>query len=144
HFSFSQSGGQEDDLSQRVLSNQQLMRTDMEKAYANIEIFLEEAVKTGNKDAELTLLANKCRYFQITGNISELIIASEYLHSKASAYSDINMQAVAKKYLGEAYQRSELFDDAVKELNNALAILKNEELDNENTINSKANIYISL
>lgn len=143
-FTFSQNNNQENTLFQRAVSNQDLMNTDLEKAYRNIEEMLSEAVRTKDKNAELTLLANKCRYFLVKEDVGELIHIAEYFYSKAVLYKDIRMQAVAKKYIADAYRLNGLYDEAINELNLSLDILKRANQNDDNVKNTTANTYVGL
>lgn len=133
----------EPSLDERVAENQKLLLTNLETAKINIDRLLKEAVSTKNKDAELILLANTCRYYFQKENAVELLKSSERLFRKAEEYEDIRIQALSKMYLAESFKLNNLFDDALLQLELALKLIENEDSTKVNVINTKSNIYIS-
>jgi tetratricopeptide (TPR) repeat protein len=144
HFCFSQSSDQEDTLYQQVLLNQELLNTDMEQAFQNIESLLVKAVNQNDVASEMALLANKCRYYLTRQNVSELIKTAEHLYAQAVKYRDIRSQAAAKKYIADGFRLNGLYDRAIEELNVSLTILDRAKPNDDNIKNTRANTYISL
>jgi tetratricopeptide (TPR) repeat protein len=130
-------------LHERALENQKLMLTELDRAYLNIEMLLEEARMNQDYKIEIFLLANKCNYFFQKEDPQNLINTSEELFKKAVAYNDFRLQSVAKMYLAEALKFNGLYTDALNELEEALIILEKDDSLSLNVINSKSNIYIS-
>lgn len=121
---------------------QTLLTTDVEKASVVIDELLEEAIAQKDKKIELQLLANKCRYYFHKQDIDGLILASDNLFKKAVEYKNRRSQATAKMYLAEVFKSNELYKDAIKELEEALKILEDEDSTDLDIISTKSNIYI--
>lgn len=130
-------------LEERINENQKLLLTDLEAAKINIDLLLEEAISEKDNKAELTLLANICRYYFQKEDASNLLKSSERLLEKAKEYEDIRNQALSKMYLAESFKLNNLFKDALFELENALKLIEKEDSSKINVINTKSNIYIS-
>ena len=130
-------------LEERIDENQKLLLTDLDAAKINIDLLLEEAISIKDNKAELTLLANTCRYYFQKEDAANLLKASERLFEKAREYEDIRVQALSKMYLAESFKLNNLFDDALFELENALELIEKEDSNKINVINTKSNIYIS-
>lgn len=134
---------EDDAFRKKVLANQSLMHSDVEAAYKNVEIYLKEAKEKGDWKAELYLMANRCRYHYLKENPDELIKAAEMLTNRAKQFNDFRMQAIAVGYIADAYTLNELYDEALKKLEESLVILDKIPTENENVINTRANIYVS-
>src|SRR5690554_1660805 len=130
-------------LEERIDENQKLLLTDLDAAKINIDLLLEEAISIKDNKAELTLLANTCRYYFQKEDAANLLKASERLFEKAKEYEDIRNQALSKMYLAESFKLNNLFEDALFELENALKLIDKEDSNKINVINTKSNIYIS-
>lgn len=129
------------DFRSKVLSNQSLMNSDLERAYLNMEVYLKEAKERGDHKSELYLLTNHCRYFELKQNPEELIKAAKKLKEKAVDYGDIRLQAVAINYTAKVYRMNDMTEEAQKKIEEALMLLEKDAVKNENIINTRANIY---
>lgn len=141
---FAQDRLEDDAFRNKVLANQNLMHSDVEAAYKNVEIYLKEAKEKGDWKAELYLLANRCRYFYLKENPNELIKSADVLNNRAKYFNDFRTQAVAASYIADAYSLNELYDEALEKLDESLVILDKTPTENENVINTRANIYVSI
>jgi len=130
-------------LQHKAQQVQTLLTIDVEKAFVVIDELLEQAITQKDRKTELQLLANKCRYYFHKQDIDELMLASDNLFKKAVEYKNSRSQAIAKMYLAEGFKSNELYKDAIKELEEALKILKETDSTDLNIINTKSNIYIS-
>lgn len=129
------------DFRNKVIKNQSLMNSNLEKAYQNIEIYLEEAKERGDQKSELYLLTNRCRYFELKQNPDELMKAAKELKEKAIQYDDIRLQALAINYTAKVYRMNEMKEESQSKMEEALILLEKGSSESINTINTRANIY---
>lgn len=132
------------DIKEKIADNRNLLITDTEKVFENIDELMDEAIEMGYKEGELILLSNRCWYYS-RRDLNKGIKASEQLKLKAKSYGNPYYEAVSYEYLSYIYSLSELPDNAIDEFRKGIKILN--KLDNNQTnediIHTKANLYTS-
>lgn len=129
-------------LREKISDNSDLLMTDTEKAFHNIDELLKEAVSAGDKEAELILLSNLCWYYS-PRDMNKAIETSHTLETKAKAYNNLYYQAAAHEYLSKAYSYSDLPDKALEEFRKQINILNriDDERLNQDVIFARVNAY---
>jgi Bacterial regulatory proteins, luxR family len=110
-------------LQESILENRQLLLTDPDKAFYNIDDLLDQAVREHNKDAELTLLSRRCWYYT-NKDLKKAIDATRTLQAKAEEYRNIHFQATAHVHFSNIYLSSELPEKALEEFEKTIELLK--------------------
>lgn len=136
-------------LKNRIVSNSKLFKTNIDKAYRELNPLLKEAQQLKDSIAELKILDRKCRYFYNKNTLDSLIISSEKLQKKSNEYHNAYYEAMSNIYIAETYSINKFHDKAIKYLNSAYELLQKESTENEkifyakaNVLNSFANIYL--
>lgn len=141
---FSQSDIKKSPLRERIAINQELLTTNQEKAFFNLDELLKEAILTRDHGAELALLSNRCWYYNRKTNIEKSIESAQYLESKAKSYENIYFQARAHDYLSEAFSLNGFYDEAIAQFQKSMSLLLKENPEDQKTNYAKANSFITV
>lgn len=134
----------EKSLQERMTENRELLITEPDRAFSEMELLLEEAISTNDYSNELILLSRICWYYNYSTDINSLIHAAQLMEKKAIKYKDKRFEATAHIYLSSAYAANNLYEKAIAEFDKALAILEKEDSKDTNIILAKANAYTHL
>ena len=132
-----------DDLKSLVTQNNQLLMQNLDLAYSKINPLLKLAIEQNDQQAELKLLDQKCKYYYQKNQIDKLIDAGQDLLKKSEKYQDTYTQVMANIYLAEAFSMNGFYDVSIKNLNNALAILRKDSSKSLRNFYAKANVLSS-
>jgi DNA-binding CsgD family transcriptional regulator len=137
------------DLKNKITTNSRLFKTNIDKAYIELNPLLKEAQQLKDSLSELKILDRKCRYFYNKNTLDSLIISSEKLQKKSSEYHSSYYEAMSNIYMAETYSINKFHDKAIKYLSSAYELLQKENPKSEkifyakaNVLNSFANIYL--
>lgn len=137
------------DLKNKIVVNSKLFKTNIDKAYKELNPLLKESQQLKDSLSELKILDRKCRYFYSKNTLDSLIISSEKLQKKSSEYHNAYYEAMSNIYMAETYSMNKFHDKAIKYLSSAYDLLQKENPKSEkifyakaNVLNSFANIYL--
>lgn len=137
------------ELKIRITNNSKLYKTNIDKAYSELNGLLKQSVILKDSISEMKLLDRKCRYFYSKNMMDSLIITSENLQKKSHLYKDIYFEAMSNIYIAETYSINKFPDKAISYLNSAYKLLQKGDPNSErifyaksNVLNSFANIYL--
>ncbi|WP_343659114.1 hypothetical protein [Chryseobacterium sp.] len=137
------------DLKNKIASNSRLFKTNIDKAYIELNPLLKESQQLKDTLSELKILDRKCRYFYSKNILDSLIISSEKLQKKSAEYHYAYYEAMSNVYMAETYSMNKFYDKAIKYLSSAYNLLQKENPKSEkifyakaNVLNSFANIYL--
>src|SRR5690554_2441281 len=85
---------------------------------------------------ELSGLSSKCNYFNGIHDFKNLLKTAQTLFEKATEYKNPAYQAIAKKFLSDAFLGMNLFDEAIRELDEGGIIIK--RLNKPDQVSSRA------
>lgn len=133
-------------LQTKIVENDSLFNNGQpEQALYNLEGLLDQAIKSGDRLSELTILSHKCKYnYFLKVDLKEMLSSGNELKQKAERYDNPLYRAKAHKYLGQVYFFNELYDKATVELQKGLDVLNNTEKQETYIIKEKANLYYAL
>jgi len=142
---FAQDDAHVNSFQKKVDAMQQLLKSDPDPGYKQLELLLDEAIEKRDHFSELTLLSNKCWYFLRKADFQNVIHFAKKLEEKAVEYDNIKYRGVAHIYLSQVYIDNELYERALEEYEKAIQILDKANENDPKIIQSKANahIYIS-
>lgn len=124
-FVFSQNAGHRQKvttLDEGILENRQLLLTDPDKAFYDIDDLLDQAIAEHNRDAELTLLSRRCWYYT-NKDLKKAIDATRILQAKAEEYKNIHYIATSHVHFSNIYLVSGLPVKALEEFNTAMELM---------------------
>ena len=139
---FSQQSSAQKDLLKKTNENFHLLKKNPEKAFRNAQEIEKVAIKINAEEAELSALSTECGYYKTKSDFEKLLTTTKSLSQKAELYGLPTYQAIAKKYLFEAYIFSGLPDKALTELQNGLEMI-NKVPEDSLAIMTKANLLIA-
>lgn len=131
-------------LEQRIEENHSLMLSDPDYAILETDLLLEEAIKTNNKDAELSLLSRKSWFYIRKSDLKSALNEVQYLEKKATEYNDYYWQAYAHQYLVEIYALNNLQKKAISEFEKSLVLFDKSDRTKEDVNYAKGNLYMRM
>ncbi|WP_343609214.1 hypothetical protein [Chryseobacterium oranimense] len=131
------------DLENKVIANSKLFKTNIDKAYIELNSLLKESLQLKDSLSELKILDRKCRYFYRKNTLDSLIICSEKLQKKSSEYHNAYYEAMSDIYMAETYSMNEFHDKAISYLSSAYDLLQKENPKSEKIFYAKANVLSS-
>lgn len=93
-------------------------------------------------EAELIETIEKCSYYKAHIDLESLKNEANQLFAKAKEYKQPNYQAIAKYYLFEVSLFTELYDKALKEINDGMKYVERAEREGSLSRGTKINYYI--
>lgn len=109
-------------LEERISENRELLMTNPDKAFYDIDDLLKEAIKEQNKEAELILLSRQCWYFT-NKDLKKAIDATKKLQAKAEEYKNVHYLATAHVHFSNIYLSSGLPVKALEEFELAIELI---------------------
>ncbi len=140
---FSQSKGNHQEFKNKVASNTELFKTNIDKAYLQINQLIKESRILKDSVSEMKLLEKKCRYFYNKNRVDSLIISSEKLQKTSKEYNNVYYEAMGNIYIAETYSVNKFYDKAIFYLNNAYEILQKDQSESRKIFYAKANVLSS-
>lgn len=140
---YSQSQKTRKEFKNKLNENSELFRTDINKAYLELNQLIKTSRILGDSLAEMQLLERKSRYFYNKNLVDSLIISSEQLHKVSAQYENAYYEAMANIYIAETYSVNKLYDKAIVHLNNAYSILQKDQSKSKKIFYAKANVLSS-
>lgn len=131
------------ELKAKITNNSKLYKTNIDKAYQELNGLLKQSVILKDSISEMKLLDRKCRYFYSKNMMDSLIITSENLQKKANKFNDIYFEAMSHIYIAEIYSINKFPDKAISNLNSAYKILQKGDPESEKIFYAKANVLSS-
>lgn len=131
------------ELKAKITNNSKLYKTNIDKAYHELNGLLKQSVILKDSISEMKLLDRKCRYFYSKNMMDSLIITSENLQKKANKFNDIYFEAMSHIYIAEIYSINKFPDKAILNLNSAYKILQKGDPESEKIFYAKANVLSS-
>ncbi|GEJ45951.1 hypothetical protein CRS_25590 [Chryseobacterium sp. ON_d1] len=86
------------DLKNKVISNSNLFKTNIDNAYLELHSLLKESQQLKDSLSELKILDRKCRYFYRKNTLDSLIISSEKLQKRSREYNNVYYEAMSDIY----------------------------------------------
>lgn len=143
-FFFSYSQKEQTPLQKKIQENSQLLMQDPDKAITEMNGLLKEAVREKDSISELIILGNQCWYYDNKFAYGKSIEAAKNLETKAKKYKHSQMEAMAHLSLLSTYSQNSLYDSALKEFEKAMEVLSKVDSNDNRTLFSKVNLYISV
>ncbi|WP_159447436.1 helix-turn-helix transcriptional regulator [Moheibacter sediminis] len=129
-------------LEDKIADNRKLFQERPEQALYDIGKLLNEAEKSGQKNSELNLLANRCEYYYfLRVDFEQMINSALELQKKAITYKNLLYEAKSHKYLSQAYSFNELFEKSLEELELGMKVLSRADAKDSLIILEKANFH---
>lgn len=129
-------------LEERISENRQLLLTNPDKAFYDIDNLLKQAIKEQNKEAELILLSRKCWYYT-NNDLKKAIDATKMLQTKAEEYKNVHYLATAHVHFSNIYLISGLPAKALDQFEKASELFNktNYKADTEDFTTLRMNAY---
>ncbi|RWW91645.1 hypothetical protein EPI11_18680 [Flavobacterium cerinum] len=129
-------------LEERISENRELLMTNPDKAFSDIDNLLKQAIKEQNKEAELILLSRKCWYYT-NNDLKNAIDATKKLQAKAEEYKNTHYLATAHVHFSNIYLISGLPVKALDEFEQASELFNktNYKADPQDVITLRLNAY---
>jgi DNA-binding CsgD family transcriptional regulator len=131
-------------LQKKIQKNSQLLLQDPDKAIVEMSALLKEAIRQKDSISELIILGNQCWYYDNKFAFGKSVESAKNLEAKARHYKHPQMEAMAHLSLLSAYSQNALYDVALKEFDYAMGILSKTDANDNRTLFSKVNLYISV
>lgn len=131
-------------LEEKIIENNDLMMTNPEQAFAEIDGLIDEAVKTHNKEAELNLFSRIIWYHIRKSEYDRAIEWVQRMDKKAIEYESLYWQAIAHQHLIEIYAYSDLPQKAVSEFEISMNLLSDSKVSEEKLNYAKALNHIKI
>ena len=131
-------------LDAQIAANNDLFMTNPNKAFVNIDVLMERAIKQGNKEAELSLLSKKTWYFIRKTDLKQALKSAQELDAKAIQYDNYYWQSAAHSHLLEICSFNGLQEQAIMEFNKSMALLDKSKQSDDKVNYSKAINYIKI
>lgn len=131
-------------LDQKVKENQEMLMTDSDKAFNQMDELIEQALSEENQEAELSLLSRKTWYYFRKTDLKEALKEAQKLESKAIKYKKTHWQTAAHGYKLEIYSLSDLYEEAIREFETTLKLLDQSDRPEDDINFSKAICYIKV
>lgn len=138
-------------IAQKMEAKQELQYTDsdsynssprdFEQMLIRADSTILQARKLNLPRAELSGLGDKCRYFAGVYDFTNLLKTAQILFEKATEYNNPRYQAIAKKFRSDAFLSMNLFDEALKELDEGLNLINRITQPNSAIIRAKADLW---
>lgn len=141
--SYSQSHKEREQFKNKLKSNSGLFRTDINKAYLELNQLIKTSKLLKDSLAEMQLLERKSQYFYNKNLVDSLIISSEQLQKASERYENVYYEAMANVYIAETYSVNKFYDKAIVHLNNAYSILQKNQSKSKKIFYAKANVLSS-
>lgn len=131
-----------DDLSEKITNNQFLFKTDPQKAFKEIDMLLDEAIKLKDANAELRILSTRYEYdYLLKIDFEQMISSANILKDRAIVHKSLLYEAKSHKYLAQTYSFNELYDKSLEELRLGMEVLERADAEDAYIIMEKANIH---
>ena len=121
-------------LDEKIIDNNELMMTNPEKAFEEIDLLMDGAVISQDHNAELNLMSRKIWYYVRKSEFDHAIDAVQKMEAKAKQYGIKYWQAIAHQHLIEIYAASEIPEKAIAEFEITMKLL-NDSDKSEQTLN---------
>ena len=131
-------------LDAQIAANNDLFMTNPNKAFVNIDVLMERAIKQGNKEAELSLLSKKTWYFIRKTDLKQALKSAQELDAKAIQYDNYFWQSAAHSHLLEICSFNGLQEQAIMEFEKSMALLDKSNQPEDKVNHSKAINYIKI
>ncbi|SDI67981.1 hypothetical protein SAMN05421846_111157 [Chryseobacterium taeanense] len=141
--SYSQSQKEREQFKTKLKSNSSLFRTDINRAYLELNQLIKTSKLLKDSLAEMQLLERKSLYFYNKNLVDSLIISSEQLQKASERYENVYYEAMANVYIAETYSVNKFYNKAIVHLNNAYSILQKSQLKSKKIFYAKANVLSS-
>ncbi|ALM47848.1 hypothetical protein AMR72_02405 [Flavobacterium psychrophilum] len=129
-------------LKESVVENRQLLLTNSDKAFNDIDDLLDWAIKEKDKETELILISRQCWYYT-NKDLKKAIDATKKLQAKAEEYKNLHYLATAHLHFSNIYLSSDLPAKALEEFEVITELLDktNYKADPQDLITLRINAY---
>lgn len=131
-------------LDEKIVRNHDLLMTEPDRAFDELDELEQQAITEANKDAELAVFSRKTWYYIRKTDLKKAMQAAQNLEAKSVEYDNLHWQATAHAHLLEIYSLSNLPEQAKKEFEIAIDILNQSEKPDDDINNSKAIAHIKV
>lgn len=131
-------------LDEKIEQNEKLFKESPEQALKILDQLIEEAKVANDKDVELKLISDRCKYYYyLKRDFEQMVGSANSLRQKAIKYGNHYYEAKAHKYLAQAYFFNNLYDKSIRELQSGLDVLDKTNPEDSLIIIERANHYIA-
>ena len=127
-------GQKTDSLVSKIIANQSLMKSDMEKGFQELLTLEKKAKQSKNYNAELEVLNNKAFYYFTKADYNKAYQIAQRLEKEAVSSKNKRLEAIAMNRLGITLNFLEMYEDAEKKLLSAQNFILSNDFHDKNLI----------
>lgn len=132
-----------DPLVVKIIKNQSLMKSDMEKGFQELLKLEKKAIKENNNKAKLEILNNKAFYYFTQAEYDKAYQLAKKLEALAIEDGDKRLQALAMNRLGITLSFLELYTESEKKLLEAKDFIENNDIHDKHLLKASNYQFLS-